>query len=152
MGADPSLPTSLSVVPDWDVGLVLGVPIFEGFLTTHHVREADAKVTVQREQEEDLRLTIVEQVREAFVDFKSSLEAVIAADANQVAAEEELKVISGRYNNGLGSILDLIIAQATTVTAEDEAVRARYQSGVARSVLELAIGAPPPSLPAPNQP
>ncbi len=144
MGADPSLPTSLSVVPDWDVGVVLSVPIFEGFLTTHQVREAEAQALVKREQQEHLRLTIVEQVREAEVSFKSALEAVIAADANQAAAEEELNVISGRYNNGLGSILDLIIAQATAVAAEEEAVGARYQTGVARAVLELAIGTPPP--------
>ncbi len=145
MGADPGLPTSLSFVPNWDVGLVLTVPIFQGFLTTHQVREAEANVTAMSEQTENLKLAVIEQVREAYVNFKSALEAVVAADANQAAAEEELKVISGRYNNGLGSILDLIIAQANTVTAEDEAVRARYQTGVARSVLDLAVGVRPPT-------
>ncbi|MHB8418449.1 MAG: TolC family protein [Myxococcales bacterium] len=144
MGADPEWPNNLSFVPNWDVGLVLSIPIFEGFLTVHQVREAEALVEVQRQNVEDLKLTVIEQVREAFVNFKSALEAVVAADANQAAAEEELHVISGRYNNGLGSILDLIIAQATAVTAEDQAVRARYQSGVARSMLDLAIGEPPP--------
>ncbi len=133
-----------SFVPNWDIGLVLGVPIFEGFLTTHQVRDAEAQVTIRREQEEDVKLTVIEQVREAYVDFKSALEAVVAADANKTAAEEELNVVSGRYNNGLGSILDLRIAHATSVAADDEAVRSRYQAGVARSVLDLAIGAPAP--------
>ena len=144
MGADPNLPTSLSVVPDWDLGLVLAVPIFEGFLTTHQAREAEAKTEIVKDREADLRLTIIEQVREAYVNFKSALEAVTAADANRLAAEEELHVVAGRYNNGLGNILDLVISQAIQVTAEDEAVRERYQAGVARSVLDLAIGAPPP--------
>jgi len=146
MGADPGLPTSLSTVPNVNLGLVLGVPIFEGFLTTHQLREAQAKIDIAREREADLELTVHEQVREAYVNFKSALEAIAAADDNQKAAEEELHVTSGRYNNGLGSILDLLVAQAAAVAAEDEAIGARYQAGVARSLLDLAVGAPPPAL------
>ncbi len=148
-GSDPNLPWTqpgLSAVPDWDVGLILSFPLFEGFLLTHQAREAQADVNVAKQHEEDLKLTVLKQVREAFVDFKAALEAVVAADANKAAAAEEMKVVSGRYNNGLSSILDLIIAQATSVTADQEAVRARYQAGIARSFLDLAVGEPPPRL------
>ncbi len=141
-GVDPGLPTSISAVPDWDIGAVLAIPIFEGYLTTHQAREAQAKLSEVVQQQEELKLKIIEQVREAFVDFKSALEAVAAADANQQAAEEQLHVVEGRYNNGLGSILDLIIAQATAVSAEDQDVRSRYQAGRARAFLDLAISSP----------
>ncbi|MHB1845007.1 MAG: TolC family protein [Deltaproteobacteria bacterium] len=141
-GVDPGVPSALSAVPDWDLGLVLAIPIFEGFLTTHQQREASENIEIAAQRLADLKLTVAEQVREAFVNFQSSLEAVEAADANKIAAEEELKVVSGRYNNGLGSILELVIAQANSVAADEEADRARYGAGVARSFLDLAIGTP----------
>ena len=64
-----------------------------------------------------------------------------AKDASQ-AAREQLTLQEGRYQTGVGSIIELSDAQTALTTALGQEVQSQFQLAVARSQLLRALGRP----------
>jgi outer membrane protein len=128
------------LVPNWDVGLILNWPIFQGGLTRAQVDEAAANLQNVDAQKNVELLQIrldVEQARLAVRAAKSSISAANDALTN---GREQLRLAEARYSTGVGSIIELNDAQVAYANAEAQVVQARYGLATARVQLLAALG------------
>ena len=130
------------LVPNWDVGLILSWPIFQGGLTRAQVDEAAANLDNVDAQKGVVLLQVrldVEQARLAVRAAKASLGATNDAVTN---GKEQLRLAEARYSTGVGSIIELNDAQLAYANAQTQAVQARYGLATARVQLLSALGRP----------
>jgi outer membrane protein TolC len=95
--------------------------------------------------ERTLRQQIDLEVRRASLDVQRSAQSIdVSARAAQQAAEN-LALAEGRYETGVGNVIELTDAQVQKTSAEAEHVGALYDYQVAVAALEQAIGRELPS-------
>jgi outer membrane protein len=127
---------------NWYGMLQLSWPIFGGGITKQQVREANATASVLRGQYEIQRQQIrldLEQARLAVRSAKASEEATHEAVVN---AREQLRLAEGRYQAGVGNMIELGDAQVAMTTAAAQEVQAHFGLATARAQLLLALGQP----------
>jgi outer membrane protein len=125
---------------NWNAALTLSVPIFQGGQTKAQVREAEFNLTAVKAQldgeMQQVRLEI-EQARLAVRADKAALDASSEALAN---ARVRLQLAEGRYETGVGSIIELGDSQVSATTAAQQRVAAEYNLAQARALLVKALG------------
>ena len=127
---------------NWNAMLSLTWPLFGGGITNQQVREARATASVLRAQYEiqhqQIRLDL-EQARLAVRSAKASEEATHEAVVN---AREQLRLAEGRYQAGVGNMIELGDAQVAMTTAAAQEVQAHFGLATSRAQLLLALGQP----------
>ena len=125
---------------NWSASLNLSVPLFNGGATKAQVREAEWGLNGLKAQADTVRQQVrldVEQARLAVRAAKATLDA--SGDA-LVNAQELLRLAEGRYETGVGSIIELGDAQVALTTAAQQKVQAEYALATARAQLIRALG------------
>ena len=89
----------------------MSVPIFNGFLYTSQASEANYRAKAAAENTRDLRDQVVRDVRTAWLTANTSFQRVGVAAELAKEADLSLTLAQGRYNLGLGSIVELSQAQ-----------------------------------------
>ena len=128
------------LVRNWQVGATLTWPFLNG--------GADAaRVAEQRGAVEQTQAAHAAEVLQVRADAEQAAFAVIEAHARRDAshvlvaqAQENLELAEGRYQAGVGSIVELTDAQAALTSARAQQVRAGYDLETARARLTRAIG------------
>jgi outer membrane protein len=125
---------------NWNIGLNLTWPIFQGGLTRGEVREARANVSVAQAQLTQAELTVRLQVEQARLNLRSAKAAIAAAQDARENAKERLRLAEGRYESGVGSIIELDDAAVAALAAGAQLVQAEYNLASARAGLLSALG------------
>ena len=126
--------------PTWNVGATLAWPIFQGGLTTGLVHEAKANLDATRAQLEAERLQVRTDVEQSFLSLRAAKATVDAAQEALANARERLRLAEGRYQSGVGSIIELGDAQVALTNAAAQAIQADLSVASARAQLLAAIG------------
>jgi outer membrane protein len=126
--------------PTWSVQLSLNVPIFDGFRTTNRVEETLRNYYVIRSQEEQQRQQVALDVEQAYLRLLELQERIKANESAAKAAKENLDLANGRYQVGVGSIIEVTDAQTLYTDAQTTYVRALYDYKIADAQLTRAIG------------
>jgi len=126
--------------PAWSVGLSLNIPIFDGFRTTNRVEETLHNYYVIRAQEEQQRQQIALEVEQSYLRVVELAERIKANEAAARAAKENLDLATGRYQVGVGSIIEVTDAQTLNTDAQTNYVRGLYDYKIAEAQLARAIG------------
>ena len=121
-------------------GLSLVWPIFQGFATRSAVREADAQLAGLQARKDALVQQVWVSVAAAQLDVRAAQEAIIASDEGVQSSRERLALAEGRYQAGVGNIIELSDAQGGVVVAEAQQVAAEYRLAIARAQLIFALG------------
>jgi outer membrane protein len=132
--------TSFPLEHRWNIGMAVSVPIFSGFSTKNQVEEAKANLNVLEENEESLRQTVVLELQQSYINLKESEERIPTAELTVQQAKENLDIANGRYETGVGSIIEVTDAEATYATAEMSYIQALYDYKIATANLEKAMG------------
>ena len=120
--------------------LTLNWNLFSGFQTRSTDREASASLTGFEARADAQRLQIrldVDQARLAVRSAKASLSASAEALLN---AREQLRLAEGRYQTGVGSVIELGNAQVVLSSASAQGVQAEYTLSAARAQMVRALG------------
>ena len=128
------------LVWNWNFALTLNWQLFQGGLTWYTVKEQKANLEGIEAQRDLVRQQVrlgVEQARLAVRAAKAALGAANEAEAN---AKEQLRLAEGRYQAGVGSIIELGDAQVAATTAAAQKVQADYNVSTARAQLLNALG------------
>ena len=125
---------------NWNALLSLSVPIFQGGQTRAQVREAKANLESLRAQAELERQQIGFEVEQARLAVRAAKETVVAAGEALTNGREQLRLAEGRFETGVGSILELSDAQVALTSAGQQAVQAEYTLAQARAQLLKALG------------
>jgi outer membrane protein len=133
--------TSLDgLVPNWNAGVILGWPIFQGGLTRGLVHQAEAglaSIDAQRSLEE---LQVRLDVDSARLTVRAARARIAAAEDAVTSAREQLRLAEQRYATGVGSIIELTDAQVVYTSAAAQVVEARYGLAASRAQLLAALG------------
>jgi len=125
------------------IGVNMSVPIFNGFLYSAQASEAKYRAKAATENTRDLRDQVVRDVRTAWLAANTAFQRVGVAEELTRQADLSLKLAQGRYQLGLGSIVELSQAQLQQTDAAIGYVNAQYQYRLALSTLNFEIGVQP---------
>jgi outer membrane protein TolC len=122
------------------VGLVLNIPIFDGFRTTQRVEETLHNYYNVKAQEEDRRQLIALEVEQSYLRVVETQERIKATESAALAAKENLDLAQGRYQVGVGSIIEVTDAETLYTEAQINYVRTVYEYKIADAQLARAMG------------
>ena len=116
------------------------VNIFSGNRISEETKAAKYLLSRIQEMQKSIELGIKVQVREAFLKAKSSRKRIEVAKTAVDQAEEGLRIVKNRYDNGLLTIVGLLDAELARQQAHTNYFKALHDYKVARVELELAAG------------
>ncbi len=128
--------------PTWQVQLSLNIPIFNGFSTTYKVEESVRNYYSIKAQEDQQKQLVALEVEQSYANVVSTRERIKATEAAAKAAKENLDLANGRYQVGVGSIIEVTDAEATHSSAQTDYIRALYDYKIAETQLIKAMGSP----------
>jgi outer membrane protein len=128
------------MVPNWNAGVVLQWNLFSGLLTQSTVNEAEANLDSLVAQSDGERQQVRLQVDQAQLAIHAAIEALAAAEEALKNAKDRLRLAEGRYETGVGNIIELGDAQLALTTTAAQRVQADFAVSTARAQLWFALG------------
>jgi outer membrane protein TolC len=122
------------------VGVYLTVPFFSGFSAGYGVRQAQAQLETSEVNAEQIRLNVSHDVWNGYYGIESANQQLGATATLIKAAENNEQVALGRYQSGVGTLLDVLTAQNAASSARQLRIAAELNWLVARAQLVLALG------------
>jgi len=125
---------------NWNAGISVNIPIFEGFSTKAKVDAAKARFAQAKLSKENLSDQIAVDVRKACLDLKKS-EAIIRSQKDNVGeAQEALRIAEVSYANGVAINLDVLDAQVSLAQIQRNLASGIYDYLMAQAFLDRSIG------------
>jgi outer membrane protein TolC len=116
------------------------IPIFQGGRTQGRLAEADADLRQRRAEAEDMRSQIYYDVRVAFFDLQATGEQLQVATRSRELANQELTQARDRFAAGVANNLEVVQAQQSVTTADEQYIDALLGYNVAKAVLARSLG------------
>ena len=135
--ADKNFPPNGNI---WGVGLDLTVPLFSGFSSVEQVREATSTINAIEARQSNLRLQIIKEVESAWLGGNEASARMVSTQKEVVAANENKLLAEGRYQEGVGSIIEVTDAQSQALDAQTANIQAKYDYYTSLARLDRAIG------------
>ncbi|MEE9386147.1 MAG: TolC family protein [Nannocystaceae bacterium] len=129
----------------WGVGATLSVPIYNGAVTLHRLRQRQAQTRTLGHQLSAATLAAAAEVDDAWSRETQQSEVLTATRSQSRAADEAFAEAKRRYRDGLGAYLGVLAALQAAHQAELSVITAQRDLIAARIQLHLALG----DLPAP---
>src|SRR5512137_102343 len=144
-GADPALGVGTAShngwvpdVPNWDVALVLRIPIFD-WVTWKKVDASRQREEVRRSELELVRQGQTAAVQRAWVAVDSARKALVALEREVEAARANSAQADARFKAGLASVVELTDAEALRTNAEIQLALGRFELARQRALLARLI-------------
>lgn len=122
------------------VGISMTWPLFTGFNVSYGVRQAQAALQQQESNLEQVGLSVTLDVWNGYYSLDSANQQLTITAGLTKTADENLQVALGRYQAGVGSIVDVLTAQTAAATSRQLRINAELGWKVARANLALALG------------
>ncbi len=122
------------------IGVSVSIPIFTGFSQTYAESASKRSIAAQRESLAKSELTVEQDVWSAWHNYQTAKQSWDVS-WDQLASATELKDVAlGRYQEGLGTILDVLSAQNQYSSALQSQLQTRLALLTARIDLIRAVG------------
>jgi len=125
---------------NWTVGFSLQMNLLDAGLTKAQIQQAQADVTMAREQAQQTSDNIKLEVRQAFLRLKEAEKRIETNSVVLEQAEENLRLAKERYDNGVGTNLDVIDAELGLAQSKTNYIQALYDYNVSKAQLDKAMG------------
>lgn len=110
----------------YTLSLALSIPIFDGFSHEYNQLGAEALADAASARLDQTRQQVIFDVFSSYQTLQTATKRVSSADDLLASAQESEDVALGRYKQGVGSVLDLLTAQAALASARAQQVQARW--------------------------
>jgi outer membrane protein TolC len=134
--------SGVSFADQWSITGQLTWNLFEGFFTQARVKETQALVEAARANYDSVELQVRLEVEQAYIAVIEAAERYGATEKAVESAQENLRLAQGRYDAGVGTILELTEAQLSLTNAEADSVRAVTDYRVGLATLDRVVGRP----------
>lgn len=104
----------------WQTGLLLEIPIYDGGLARAQAEAADARTSQLRSQLAELEREVALEVEGAYLDFVQSTRELEPARRSLDEAEEAHRLSKLRYEVGLSTLQELLDTRASLTAAQSE--------------------------------
>jgi len=122
------------------VGVGLEIPIFNAFRTYNSVKQANIALENTRNNSRSLLNNVFLEVQNAYIALNEAAESIPLAELNAQKAKENMELARGRYNEGIGDMIELKDAEVAYTDAQISLLTARYDYGAAVADLKQAMG------------
>jgi outer membrane protein len=126
--------------PVYAAGLAIELPIFDGFARRNNLQIAKAELKAAESDLADSRDTAVEQVMTTYIDLKTALRKQNAAEVLLSAAQTAFDASLASYKQGLGTYVEVELAQRNLATARTTLVDTRSAIYTSKTALALSVG------------
>ncbi len=137
-----ALGTGTPTANNYDAGILISWPIFNGFQTQHQIAEARFHRDALKHQIEALRQRIYLEVKRAFLDWRTSVERIKRMELAVAASRARLELATKRYDAGLGNIIELTDAERFYIEDDAAYIDALYGYAVTKAALDFASAQP----------
>lgn len=127
-------------VDNWNVGVQISIPLYDGGLTHHKVQKAELQLESAELREKEIREMIAMQIRQAIVSLNQTEEKISTQEENISFAKEALQSAERQYNEGLISSIEVIDAQQALSQNELMVIQTIFNHIMAKLDLCKAIG------------
>ncbi len=124
----------------WTIGISLNWSIFDGGNRLARYREAKANLDASQQRLKSTELDISREVEQARSTVVETDERILAAQAAVASAQENFRLVQGRFDAGVGTILDLTDAQLALTQAQNAEAQALADFRIALARLDRALG------------
>jgi outer membrane protein TolC len=128
-----------SIVGTGQIQGTLTVTLFDRDRAGEQV-EVRSRLKRLNEQIDDLNREIEQELRKAMLDLESSENQVTVAEAALHLAERELTLAQDRFRNGVTDNIEVVTAQTTLASAQDDRIRALASHADAVMALVRSLG------------
>jgi len=125
----------------WSAGIAMSLPLLDGGAARARQREATAQRDETLAAREALRQIILTEVSQAYARLRSALAQTTVAGKRVEQSEEMLRIATVRYQEGIGTAMEIADAHTTVTRARQGLVQAQTQAAIAEGELRLATGA-----------
>lgn len=135
-------PITVPRAPDatWSLRLQASIPIFTGLQRVAARAQADIELDRLTLQRQSLDLSISERIRSSLHVAGAAWAGIQQARAAAAAARQNLDLVTDAYSRGAVSIINLIDAQQTALSADEAAANAVYDFLIDLMNVERAVG------------
>ena len=124
----------------YSLSAVLGIPLYDGGTTRAKIKEAQSDLRSQLITRGQLQENVSVEVRQALSNINDAQTRASSAGLGAQQAAEAYRLANVRYQNGIGTILDVVNAQAQLAQARSNLVNAQYDYQTSLAQLTRAIG------------
>lgn len=122
------------------IGFNINVPIFDGFAKDSRIKSARLALQKTENQLADLRNQIDQEVDKSIITIRNAIATLDLQRQNMELANSVYNQTKIKYDNGLGSNLEITVAETDLRTAQTNYYTALYDAIVARIDYLKAIG------------
>ena len=119
---------------------VLGIPLYDGGATRAKVTEAQSDLRSQQITRDQLRQNVSVEILQALSNINDAQTRAASATVGAAQAQEALRLANVRYQNGIGTILDVVNADAQLSQARTNSLNAQYDYQTSLAQLTRGIG------------
>jgi len=125
-------------VPNWDVGIVLTWPLFDGTIAARR-DAAKSQEQVRHDEIDVMRLQEVATVNESYVQAQVARAALVGLQNTVIAAKANYDQADARFRAGIGNAVELADAEAVRTDAEIQLALGQFDLARARAAFGRAI-------------
>lgn len=126
--------------PYMSFGVTLNVPIFSGLQRNYKIQQAKLSLLKIENNFASLKSGIDVEIKQATTSYKNALRSLESQRANMELAENIARVTKIKYEQGVGSNLEVVEAEGDLKTAQINYYNALFDVLVAKVDLEKAYG------------
>lgn len=126
--------------PSSYIGLSLSVPIFTGWQHLNQLRQSQINVLKSQNDLYNMKNTVNLQVSSAKISYINGLRTLTDEKKNKELAEEVLRVSKIKYQQGVGSSIEVTQAQTALQDADNSYIQGLYDALVSKVDLDKAYG------------
>ena len=124
----------------YSAGLVLTIPLFDGFMRENAIGTARARQDQAKEQAMLARQQVAKAGHQAALMLQAAEQSVEASRTGLAQADEQFRIVRERYANGRGIQVEVLDAQTTLTRARFNVVAALADHQTARALWLQATG------------
>ncbi|HWQ61385.1 MAG TPA: TolC family protein, partial [Negativicutes bacterium] len=135
-----TMPSSSKNSTSWLVGVNVQFNVFDNGLTRAEIKQAESEIAGAREQLRLVEDKITLEVCQAYLNVQEALGRI---DNNKVAvkqSETDYELAQEKYENGVGTNLDVMDAELAKTQARTNYIQALYDYRIGRAQLDKAMG------------
>lgn len=130
---DRSFPTTI-------IGLRLAVPIISGGIKLYQVRNAKLEILKTQNNLINLKNGISLEVEQAQTTYRNGLKSLENQNRNMELAQEVLRVTKIKYEQGVGSSIEVTTAETSLKEAQNNYINALYDLLINKVNMDKALG------------
>ena len=122
------------------LGVTASIPIFDGFLKSNKIQQNKLQVKQIENQMSFVKKNIDLEIEQSQISLSSQIEMLEVQKQNMELAQEVYDISKIKYQEGVGSNLEVINADASLKEAQTNYLNALYQAITSQIELKKALG------------